>query len=163
MVFGMCLTILMQSSSVTASTLTPCVGIGLSRIEKTFSFTIGANIGTTVTGVLAALASSNMRVGFQVAMAHLIFNVFGTLMWFMAGRLLVASTFGMGIRMVHSLVLVIAVPNCQWANTITFASSTLGCLGDDKPHVDRSPLHDAYRYMDWLLLVPLLLIEIPVV
>jgi len=83
MVFGMFLTILMQSSSVTTSALTPLVGIGLIRVEKMFPFTIGANIGTTVTGILAALASSNMQVGFQVAMSHLLFNVIGTLMWFM--------------------------------------------------------------------------------
>jgi len=83
MTFGMGLTILMQSSSVTTSTLTPLVGIGLIRVEKMFPFTIGANIGTTVTGILAALASSNMEIGFQVAMAHLLFNVIGTMMWFM--------------------------------------------------------------------------------
>jgi sodium-dependent phosphate cotransporter len=83
MVFGIFLTILMQSSSVTTSALTPLVGIGLIRVDKMFPFTIGANIGTTVTGILAALASSNMQVGFQVAMSHLLFNVFGTLMWFM--------------------------------------------------------------------------------
>jgi len=83
MIFGLFLTILMQSSSVTTSALTPLVGIGLIRVEKMFPFTIGANIGTTVTGILAALASSNMQVGFQVAMSHLLFNVFGTLMWFM--------------------------------------------------------------------------------
>jgi sodium-dependent phosphate cotransporter len=82
MTFGLFLTILMQSSSVTTSALTPLVGIGLIRVEKMFPFTIGANIGTTVTGILAALASSNMKIGFQVAMSHLLFNVFGTLIWF---------------------------------------------------------------------------------
>merc|ERR1719346_382312 len=83
MVFGMGLTILMQSSSVTTSTLTPLVGEGIIRVDKMFPFTIGANIGTTVTGVLAALASSNMRIGLQVALSHLLFNCFGTLFWFM--------------------------------------------------------------------------------
>jgi len=83
MVFGMGLTILMQSSSVTTSTLTPLVGEGIIRVDKMFPFTIGANIGTTVTGVLAALASSNMKIGLQVALSHLLFNVFGTLFWFM--------------------------------------------------------------------------------
>merc|ERR1719203_1818610 len=82
MMFGLGLTILMQSSSVTTSTLTPLVGIGLIRVDKMFPFTIGANIGTTVTGVLAALASSNMSIGFQVALAHLLFNILGTVMWF---------------------------------------------------------------------------------
>merc|ERR1712242_675207 len=35
------------------------------------------------TGVLAALASSNMKIGLQVALSHLLFNVFGTFFWFM--------------------------------------------------------------------------------
>jgi len=83
MLFGAGLTILMQSSSVTTSALTPLVGIGLIRVEKMFPFTIGANIGTTVTGILAALASSNMKIGMTVAMSHLLFNGFGTLIWFM--------------------------------------------------------------------------------
>jgi len=41
-----------------------------------------------------------------------------------------------------------------------YIASSAGCLGDEEPHVDRSPFNDAYRYMDWLLTVPLLLIEI---
>lgn len=80
--FGIGITILMQSSSITTSTLTPLVGIGLVSLEKMLPFTIGANIGTTVTGILAALASSNIGIGMQVAMAHLFFNIFGTIIWF---------------------------------------------------------------------------------
>jgi len=82
MVFGAGITILMQSSSITTSTLTPLVGVGLIKLEKMFPFTVGANIGTTVTGILSALASSNIRVGMQVALAHLFFNLFGTVIWF---------------------------------------------------------------------------------
>merc|ERR1719408_59676 len=48
-VFGALLTVCFQSSSVTTSTLTPLVGIGLIRIEKMFAFTVGANVGTCVT------------------------------------------------------------------------------------------------------------------
>jgi sodium-dependent phosphate cotransporter len=43
-VFGMGITILFQSSSVTTATLTPLVGIGLVKLEKMFAFTVGANI-----------------------------------------------------------------------------------------------------------------------
>jgi sodium-dependent phosphate cotransporter len=78
MLFGVGLTILMQSSSVTTSALTPLVGMGMIRVDKMFPFTIGANIGTTITGLLAAMASSNIKVGMQVALAHLFFNLFGT-------------------------------------------------------------------------------------
>ncbi|KAL9139535.1 sodium-dependent phosphate transporter [Amphidinium carterae] len=81
-VAGMIITILMQSSSVTTSTLTPLVGIGLVRLEKMFCFTVGANIGTTVTGILSALASSNINIGLRVALAHLFFNLLGTAIYF---------------------------------------------------------------------------------
>jgi len=80
--FGAGITILMQSSSITTSTLTPLVGVGLIKLEKMLPFTVGANIGTTVTGIMSALASSNIKVGMEVALAHLFFNLIGTLLWF---------------------------------------------------------------------------------
>jgi sodium-dependent phosphate cotransporter len=80
--FGVGITILMQSSSVTTSTLTPLVGVGLIKLDKMFPFTVGANIGTTVTGLLSALASSNIPVGMTVALGHLFFNLIGTAIWF---------------------------------------------------------------------------------
>merc|ERR1719429_629092 len=80
--FGVGITILMQSSSVTTSTLTPLVAVGLLRLDKMFPFTVGANVGTTVTGILSALASSNIKDGMTVALAHLFFNLFGAVIWF---------------------------------------------------------------------------------
>eukprot|EP00931_Biecheleriopsis_adriatica_P087539 TRINITY_DN619_c0_g1_i3.p1 TRINITY_DN619_c0_g1~~TRINITY_DN619_c0_g1_i3.p1 ORF type:complete len:855 (-),score=202.32 TRINITY_DN619_c0_g1_i3:153-2717(-) len=82
LLFGAGITILMQSSSITTSTLTPLVGIGLIRLEKMFPFTVGANIGTCITGILSALAGSSIYVGMQVALSHLLFNFMGTLIWF---------------------------------------------------------------------------------
>merc|ERR1719161_2478798 len=67
--FGMGITILFQSSSVTTSTLTPLVGIGLVRLDKMFAFTVGANIGTTVTGLMGALVSDKRKTGMTVALA----------------------------------------------------------------------------------------------
>merc|ERR1712061_608374 len=81
-VFGMGITILFQSSSVTTSTLTPLVGIGLVRLDKMFAFTVGANIGTTVTGILSALVSDKRKTGMTVALAHTLFNLIGTLIWY---------------------------------------------------------------------------------
>jgi len=80
--FGIGITILMQSSSITTSTLTPLVGVGLISLDKMFPFTVGANIGTTITGILGALASSNIKVGMTVALTHLLFNLTGFLIWF---------------------------------------------------------------------------------
>ncbi len=43
--------------------------------------TLGANIGTTVTGLLAALVSGKVEA-LQVALAHLFFNLSGILIWY---------------------------------------------------------------------------------
>jgi sodium-dependent phosphate cotransporter len=49
MVIGCGLKILVQSSSITTSVLTPLVGLGEVRLEQMYPLTLGANIGTTVT------------------------------------------------------------------------------------------------------------------
>lgn len=81
MVVGAGVTVLVQSSSITTSTLVPLVGIGAVTVEKMFPFTLGANIGTTVTALLAAIASGKGD-GMQIALCHLFFNIFGILIWF---------------------------------------------------------------------------------
>jgi len=70
---GALLTVLMQSSSAAlAITLTAAQG-GLLNIEDAAAVVIGANIGTTVTALLAALgATPNAR---RAAAAHVLFNV----------------------------------------------------------------------------------------
>merc|ERR1719230_1825070 len=81
-IFGTAITILFQSSSITTSTLTPLVGIGLVRLDKMFAFTIGANVGTTVTGILSALVSDKRKTGLIVAFSHTLFNLAGFLIWY---------------------------------------------------------------------------------
>ena len=46
MLIGAVITMAVQSSSITTSTLTPLVGMGLIRLEQMFPMTLGANIGT---------------------------------------------------------------------------------------------------------------------
>lgn len=48
---GAGVTVLVQSSSITTSVLTPLVGVGAIQLEQMFPLTLGANIGTTVTGL----------------------------------------------------------------------------------------------------------------
>merc|ERR1719498_1583048 len=81
-IFAIGITILFQSSSVTTSTLTPLCGIGLVKIDKMFAFTVGANIGTTMTGILGALVSDKRKTGMTVAFSHLLFNLLGTVIWY---------------------------------------------------------------------------------
>ncbi|KAF6721095.1 Sodium-dependent phosphate transport protein 2A [Oryzias melastigma] len=54
---GAGMTFLVQSSSVFTSAITPLVGIGVISIERVYPLTLGSNLGTTTTALLAALAS----------------------------------------------------------------------------------------------------------
>jgi len=78
---GGILTFVVQSSSVVTSALTPLCGLGLITVEKMLPVTLGANIGTTFTALLAALAELK-HDGLQIAFCHLTFNIFGILVWF---------------------------------------------------------------------------------
>ena len=73
---GLLLTFLAQSSSITTSLIVPMAGAGILTLEQIFPYTLGANIGTTVTAMLAALAIANIN-GVIVAFAHLLFNISG--------------------------------------------------------------------------------------
>ena len=76
MAFGCAFTALVQSSSIATSIIIPLVGAGLLTIEQIFPYTLGANVGTTVTALLAALTVGT-EAGMAVALAHLLFNIFG--------------------------------------------------------------------------------------
>ncbi len=76
MIVGMIITALVQSSSVTTSLAVPLAGAGLVTLSQIFPFTLGANVGTTITAFLAAL-SLGQPIGLAVALAHLLFNILG--------------------------------------------------------------------------------------
>ncbi|UCH62480.1 MAG: Na/Pi symporter [Fidelibacterota bacterium] len=79
--FGVLLTGLVQSSSITTSLAVPLVGAGLLSLLQIFPYTLGANVGTTVTAILAALSTANMAA-ITVSFAHLLFNISGiVLIW----------------------------------------------------------------------------------
>ena len=81
MLFGILLTIMVQSSSITTSTIVPLAGAGVVRLHQLYPFTIGANVGTTVTALLASLT---LNVTAMVAgFAHLFFNIFGIVIIFL--------------------------------------------------------------------------------
>ncbi|HSR68770.1 MAG TPA: Na/Pi symporter [Acidobacteriota bacterium] len=76
---GIVITVMVQSSSVTTSTVVPLVGAGVLTLAQIFPFTLGANIGTTVTPILAALSTGN-AAALTVGLTHLMFNVTGTVL-----------------------------------------------------------------------------------
>ena len=84
MVLGAVLTILVQSSSVFTSTLTPLAGAGLISLERAYPLTLGSNLGTTTTSILASFAAGgdNMRAALQISLVHLTFNLTGILLFY---------------------------------------------------------------------------------
>jgi sodium-dependent phosphate cotransporter len=80
-IIGAAITVLVQSSSITTSVLTPIVGLGVIQLEQMLPLTLGANIGTTVTGLLAATVSGKVEA-LQVALCHLFFNLTGIAIWY---------------------------------------------------------------------------------
>lgn len=76
-VIGIGLTVAVQSSSITTSLLVPLCGAGILRLENAFPVMLGANIGTTITGFIASVATEFPKLGMQVALVHLLFNLVG--------------------------------------------------------------------------------------
>jgi len=78
------MTILVQSSSVFTSTLTPLAGAGLVSLERAYPLTLGANLGTTTTSILASFAAGgdNIQAALQISLVHLLFNLAGILLFY---------------------------------------------------------------------------------
>lgn len=77
---GLLLTALVQSSSITTSLAVPMAGAGLLTLVQIFPYTLGANVGTTVTAILAALVTGSLAA-IIVAFSHLLFNLSGIVIW----------------------------------------------------------------------------------
>lgn len=79
MSFGAVVTAMVQSSSVTTSLLVPLAGTGAVSLRTLFPITLGCNIGTTITALLASIAAGS-HDALTIALCHLLFNVFGILL-----------------------------------------------------------------------------------
>ncbi|MBN2241031.1 MAG: Na/Pi cotransporter family protein [Dehalococcoidales bacterium] len=85
---GTLLTAIVQSSAVTVSMVVGMVAAGFLELERAYPFTLGANIGTTITALLASLVTLNSEsgvavntIGLTVALSHLMFNIYGTMIF----------------------------------------------------------------------------------
>ena len=76
LLLGLLVTVGVQSSSVATSVIIPLVAAGLLTVVQIFPYTLGSNVGTTVTALLASLAIGS-EVAITIAMVHLWFNLFG--------------------------------------------------------------------------------------
>lgn len=77
--WGSGITAAVQSSSITTSLIIPFVATGRVSLQKAFPFIIGANLGTTITALIAALSKSEAAV--SIALVHFLFNFFGVLLF----------------------------------------------------------------------------------
>lgn len=75
-VVGIGVTVAVQSSSITTSILVPLVASGILSVRSSYPVTLGANVGTTVTALIASLAVVRPE-GLTIALVHLLFNVVG--------------------------------------------------------------------------------------
>ncbi|MBE0370105.1 MULTISPECIES: Na/Pi symporter [Pseudoalteromonas] len=75
---GAAVTIMVQSSSTTTSLMIPLAGSGVFNTRQIYPFTLGANIGTTITALLAATSISGAaaEVALTIALVHVMFNIF---------------------------------------------------------------------------------------
>lgn len=81
MALGFLLTIMVQSSSATTSLIVPLAGAGFLTLRQVFPYVLGANLGTTLTAMLAALVTGE-QAALVVAFAHLLYNFLGiALVW----------------------------------------------------------------------------------
>ena len=83
---GMLMTVAVQSSSITTSILVPLVAAGVLTLRNAFPVTLGANLGTTVTALLASIAAESSDA-LVIALAHVTFNILGILIFYPWPRL----------------------------------------------------------------------------
>ena len=83
---GLLMTIAVQSSSITTSILVPLVAAGVLTLRNAFPVTLGANLGTTVTALLASIAADSSDA-LVIALAHVTFNILGILIFYPWPRL----------------------------------------------------------------------------
>lgn len=77
---GLVITAVIQSSSVTTSLMVPMAAAGIMTLEQVFPVTLGANVGTTVTALLASLTGN--VAGLTIAFVHMLFNLTGILIFY---------------------------------------------------------------------------------
>lgn len=75
---GTLITVMVQSSSTTTSLAVPLVGSGKFSVKEIYPFTVGANIGTTLTALIAAFAftGGQGQLALQAAYVHVLYNLF---------------------------------------------------------------------------------------
>ena len=79
---GALITALVQSSSTTTALTVPLAASGKFEVRTLFPFVVGANIGTTFTGLIAAFSASGAEAeaAMSGALVHMLFNLFSAIL-----------------------------------------------------------------------------------
>ena len=77
--WGTLSTSVVQSSSITTSLVVPLVAKNKLKLKMAFPFVVGANVGTTITGFIAAFSQSEAAI--MIAIVHFLFNAFGAILF----------------------------------------------------------------------------------
>lgn len=120
LIVGLVMTVAVQSSSITTSILVPLVAAGVLTLRNAFPVTLGANLGTTVTALLASVAAES-PAALTVALAHVTFNVLGILIFYpipamreiplrLAERTAIAAVKNKGLVLAYLVGLFIVAP-----------------------------------------------------
>ena len=117
---GAAVTVAVQSSTITTSILVPLVAAGILTLRNAYPITLGANVGTTITALLASLAVVQPE-GLAIALVHTLFNLSALLLLFpiplvrdipvkIAERLAAAATEHRVIIVVYVVGLFLVIP-----------------------------------------------------
>ncbi|KAF0720205.1 Aste57867_474 [Aphanomyces stellatus] len=79
--FGTAITFCVHSSTIVTSTITPMAGLGVITLDQVYPLVIGANVGTTVTALLASWVTGKADA-VEIALVHFWFNIFGILLFY---------------------------------------------------------------------------------
>lgn len=121
---GAAFTALVQSSAATTGIMIVLAGRGVVSVEAAIGVALGANIGTCVTALLAAIGKPRPAV--RAAVAHTLFNIAGVVLW---------AGFIPELRALASLVAPNATPGraLAWAHTIFNVANTALLIGFTGP------------------------------
>lgn len=146
--WGLIITSAIQSSSLSTSLIVPLVATGRVQIQRAFAFIIGANLGTTVTALIAALFKSEVAI--SLALAHLIFNLIGCVLFvavpylfrftsYLAGQLAILTLRNRMIGLAYIIITFFILPF-----TLIYFSQGDEILVDEHPLIDTTeiPLTD---------------------
>lgn len=81
MLVGLVATVAVQSSSITTSVLVPIAAAGVITLPALYPITLGANVGTTLTALLASLATDRPEA-LTIALVHTLFNLAGIALFY---------------------------------------------------------------------------------